>query len=463
MTKKPFFITTPIYYVNDAPHLGSAYTTIAADVLNRHYAAQNIPTLFLTGTDEHGKKIADSAAAKNQKEQVFADAVSKQFKAAWAALNIRYDTFIRTTDTAHIANVQHQFELLKEKDLLYKGTYEGLYCVSCEEYKQPNDLMEGGLCSIHRRKVEEIKEDVWFFKLSGFTAKLKELIERGTLVIEPERRRNETLGWLKEGLRDLAVSRSKVKWGIPLPWDKAQTIYVWADALLNYHTARAQAWPPDVQIIGKDILRFHAIIWPALLLGLGLDLPKKIFAHGFFTVAGHKMTKTLKNVVDPVALCQKYGVDTLRYFLLREFPFGDDGDFSEEKLQQRYKNDLQHDLGNLVQRVLTMEEKYTVKIEPGIAPRCAQAELHTQKLEFDKALIEIWNLVRAANELIDREKPWVLSRTDPKKLTRVLTTLHRMLETIGAGLEPYLPETASRIKTILAAGKPAAPLFPPLK
>lgn len=461
MAKQTFFITTPIYYVNDAPHLGHAYTTIAADALARFWRARGADVFFLTGTDEHGAKVARSAHERSVEPQVFVDQVAGQYERAWATLGITYDRFIRTTEPEHITYVQAQFLRLKKDNYLYEGDYGGLYCVGCEEYKNEAELVDGK-CAIHQTAVEKVQERIWFFKLSVFQKQIISAIEKDELKILPLKRKNEALQFIKAGLKDIPFTRTKVNWGIPLPWDKSQTVYVWVDALFNYLSAHEAGWPADVQLLGKDILRFHAVIWPALLLALGKALPKKLFVHGYFTVDGKKMSKTTGNTVDPAALSKKWGNDALRYFLLREFPLGSDGDFSEEKLAQRYNADLANGLGNLLSRVVAIAKQTNLPTKPTIKVSCAGADQAIEQLNFSGALDELWQLVTVANQAIEKEKLWELKTTDGERKTHLkqaLRSLCNQLNTIATSLAPLMPTTSAQIIEQLKTGK-AAPLFP---
>jgi len=495
MPKK--YITTPIYYVNDSPHIGHAYTTLVADILARYYKTKGNDVYLLTGTDEHGAKIQRAAlnfgnqksfssrvriegkikSQKSDKEliQEFTDKISQEFKDAWELLDINYDQFIRTTDPAHEKVVGEFLTTVKEAGYIYEGDYEGLYCVGCEEYKKEDEL-EDGSCPIHKKPVKKIKERVWFFKLSAFQDQILELIESGKSKILPETRKNEVVSFLKSGLEDIAISRSKVEWGIPLPWDKTQTVYVWVDALINYYSAPVIAgkdiFPPDVQFMAKDILRFHAVIFPALLLSIGLVPTKQIVSHGFFTINGHKMSKSLGNTIAPKELVDTFGVDGARYLLLSQFPFGSDGDFSLEKLEVSYNAQLANNLGNLVQRVLVMIQKNDINITPTQnPPRDPGADTLIEQFQFDRALDEIFKLVQNANIQIDREKPWEFqdkiskskNQNDREKikneLDKILTSLFRQLETIAVSLTPFMPTTAQKILDQLKSGNPE-PLFP---
>jgi methionyl-tRNA synthetase len=470
--KKKFYITTTIYYVNDKPHIGSAYTTLAADVLARLHRQLNEDAFFLTGTDEHGAKIAAAAAASGKQPKEFADEISAKFSFAWDQLGIAPDKFIRTTDQDHKDAVKIFLEKLKATGKVYEGDYEGLYCVGHEAFIKESELVNG-LCPDHKTKPEKIKEKNWFFKLSDYQKILEEKIQDNDLVIEPESRRNEVLSFIRQGLEDIAISRPNVKWGIPIPWDQNQTVYVWVEALFNYCSGVGYGkdeelfkkfWPADLHLIGKDIIKFHCIIWPALLLAIKEELPKRVFAHGFFTVNGEKISKSLGNAIDPNDWVAKYGADGVRYFLLREVPFGQDGDVSEEKLKARYNGDLADGLGNLFSRTTNMIEKYLDgQIEEfDQSPKdLSLAWEHFYNLEFSEGLVAIWKEIAWANQLIDKAKPWELVKTDPEKVKQLLLSLAALLLEISHKLSPVLPETSQKIKEILESGdiKKPEPLF----
>lgn len=459
--EEAFFITTAVHYVSDIPHIGHAYEMIAADILARYWRRRGRETFFLTGTDEHGLKIFQAAQKRGIPPKEFVDEISLHYKAAWAALEIRYDNFIRTTDPAHEKYVQEYVQKLYDLGEIYKDRYEGLYCVGCEEYKTKNELEPGGVCPIHKTKCQAVYEEVYFFKLSKFQKQILEKIETGELEIEPKERRNEILSFLKnEPLKDLAISRSQVAWGIPVPWDKEQTIYVWVDALLNYITGSRGHWPPSLQLIGKDIFRFHCVIWPAMLLALGMELPRKIFIHGFMTVSGEKLSKTRGNVIDPLQIARIYGVDALRYFLFREFPFGQDGDFSIDRFEKRYQADLANDLGNLVQRVITLANQNKIDWKYRVVTKTFyQIDQAIENLEFNKALNFIWDIIMEANKKIDAEKPWTLAKTNKEKLTKIVSELLEAISQIAHQIDPFLPETSWLIIDQLKSMKPN-PLFP---
>lgn len=468
-----FYVTTPIYYVNAAPHLGSAYTTIAADVLARYYrgkfGAENV--YFLTGTDEHGAKIQEIAVAAGQTPQEFTDGIVEKFKATWTNLNISYDNFLRTTDMHHEEAVKWVTQKLFDQGDIYKGKYHALYCVGCEQYKTKSELLDGDICPDHNRKCEIHEEEAYLFALSKYESKLKELIEKDEILIRPEARKNEVLSFINTGLEDIAVSRKKekVSWGVDLPFDDKQTTYVWIDAFLNYltglgwpdnETLSKKFWPADIQLMAKDILRVHSTIWQAMLLALDLPTSKQLFIHGYFTVNGKKMSKSLGNVLEPNELVERFGTDAVRYVVLREFPFGQDGDISGEKIARRYNSDLANDLGNLTQRVLTMANRFEIK------KSAKKTELNLEKeftdLRFDLALEKIWDVVRESNAFIDREKPWELAKGNLEKLDEVISILLGNLQIVSVALEPFMPETAESMQQQLKDFEPQ-PLFPRLE
>lgn len=472
-----FYITTTIYYVNDKPHIGHALTNIAADVIARFYRGRGIDTFLLTGTDEHGAKIAQAAETAGKTPQEFADEVAAQFSLTWDNLGIAPNYFIRTTEPKHIHAVEVFLAKLKDSGEIYEGEYEGLYCVGHEAFIKESDLVDG-LCPDHKTAPQTLKEKNWFFKLSKYGPQLARRIESGELEVGPEIRKNEVLSFINQGLEDIAISRPNVKWGIPLPWDKGQTVYVWVDALINYITGAGYAsnpedykkwWPADLHLIGKDIIKFHCIIWPALLLAVDEPLPKKVFAHGFFTVAGQKMSKTIGNVIDPNDWAQKYGADAVRYFLLREVPFGQDGDVSEDKLKVRYESDLANGLGNLVSRTTTLVEKFldgvipadTQELELNNYPLPEINQLITE-FKFHEALARTWEVVAWANKLVDENKLWELGKTDPGKFASYAKELIHTIQQISQTLKPFMPETSQKILDHLSQDKitKAQPLFP---
>lgn len=459
MSNQKFYITTPIYYVNDKPHIGHAYTTVAADILSRFYKMQGEEVFFLTGTDEHGAKIAEAARLAGKEPQEFCDAIADGFKKTWGNLDIGYSHFIRTTDKDHEAGVVAFMRKLQQRGFLYEKDYTGLYCVGCEKFLTEKELVDGK-CPDHQRVPEKVTEKNWFFKLSDFLKEIKSKIQSGALEIAPENAKKEVLGLFKQGLEDFSISRQKVSWGIKVPWDPDQTFYVWVDALLNYWTAlkltgKENYWPPDVHLIGKDILKFHAIFWPAMLLAAGLPLPKKIFVHGYFTIDGQKMSKSLGNVIDPNDLVEKFGVDATRYLLMSQFPFGNDGDISLEKLRAVYNADLANGLGNLVARVAKFGSQ-------NLESRISNLELGEYNnlmrgLKFYEVLKLIITRVQGCNLLIEQKKPWEIK--EEKARDESLQEVVEEILMISCMLAPFMFGTSEKIREILVTGKSEI-LFP---
>ena len=462
-----YYITTPIYYINDVPHIGHAYTTIAADVLARYHKSKGEEVFFLTGTDEHGAKIAEAAKKAEKEPKEFVDALVPKFKDAWKKLNIEYSEFFRTTNPEHEKMVQEFVAKLNEKGLIEKKKYEGLYCVGCERYLKSEELVDGK-CPDHKTEPVKQAEENYFFKLSKFGDQILAKIKSGELEVGPDSRKNEVLGKINQGLEDISISRSGVEWGIKFPGDDSQTIYVWVDALLNYYTAskiykQEEIWPADLHLMAKDILWFHAIIWPAMLLALDLPVPKKVFAHGFFTVNNQKMSKSLGNVLDPIVLADKYGADAVRFAVLREFPFGEDGDISEEKIAARYI-ELANNIGNLVQRTLSMIGKYQIPHPTGDLPKTENKKIDEliEALKFNEALMEIMKFAEGANKYIAEREPWALAKADKtEELTEVLVKSFENIANIADYVAPFMPETSEKIKKQLETLEPEV-LFPRL-
>jgi methionyl-tRNA synthetase len=458
-----YYVTTSIPYVNGDPHIGFAMELLYADVLARHARQKGDDVIFSTGTDEHGGKVAEKAAEQKLKPQEFTDKVSQRFQDLGDLLNISNDRFIRTTDPGHEERAKLIWKKLS-KDI-YKGKYVGWYCTGDEAFVTETEVKANhGVCPNHKRPYEKIEEDNYFFKLSNYGEAIAEAINKGAFRVVPDTRRNEILAVIKDGLEDISISRpaEKIGWGIPVPGDHNQVIYVWFEALMNYitvlgypeHEDFKRFWPADVQIIGKDIIRFHAAIWPAMLMSLGIALPKQLYVHGFITVEGQKMSKSIGNVVHPADVIQKYGVDAFRYYFLRHIPSYEDGDFSWQRLEAAYNNELANELGNAVQRTVVMVQKYQEGLVGAIPPAehdIAPYEEALAACRFDRALDDVWEQVRGLNQYIDEEKPWVIARNDDKDhLREVLAYQVSSLLNIATLLEPFLPETSAKIKAIFA-------------
>lgn len=464
-----FYITTPIYYVNDVPHIGTAYTTVAADVIARYQRLRGREVFFLTGTDEHGQKVALAAAEKNESPQGWADQMVAHFIENWKLLNISNDDFIRTTQNRHTQVAQLFIERLKESGDVYLGSYEGWYCVHDEAFLLSSQLADGN-CPDCRRPVDWVKEENYFFRMSKYADAVLEHIEANPEFVQPESRRNEVVSFIRSGLSDQSISRTSFTWGIPLPFDPRHVMYVWFDALLNYISAIdfgedrqrfESTWPADWHLVGKEILRFHAVIWPAMLMAAGLPLPRRVFAHGWLTVEGQKMSKSLGNVVKPSELVEEYGVDAYRYYFMREFSFGVDGNFSRRTLFARYNAELANDLGNLESRVMTMVQKYRGGVVPApgmpgeeemkLAELCdaltASMEAKLSIPAFNDALAETWEFVHALNRYVDVSAPWALAKDDSlaAELDRVLYNSLEGLRQTALFIAPFMPATAERI------------------
>ncbi len=494
---KKYYVTTPIYYVNDAPHIGSAYTTLAADVLARYYRQRlgDENVFFLTGTDEHGQKIAQSAKEKGLSPIEFADSVVPKFKDAWKLLNISYDYFIRTTDPRHEKIAAGVLQKIYDAGYIYSGTYEGPYCIGCERYYKESELVDGR-CPLHPNKdVSHQKEKNYFLKLKDLVNdKVLPRLEGGEYKILPEIRRNEILSRIEQGIEDVSVSREGVSWGIPVPWDKSQTIYVWVEALINYYSAtqflegKKDFWPADLHLMAKDILWFHAVIWEALLIAAGIDIPRNVFAHGFFTVDGQKMSKSLGNVITPKQLVDRYGVDGARYLMISTVSFGSDGDISLKDFDTKFNADLANGLGNLIARVAKLCEGLTFPDNPNVHNLVTEISTTSGKIKslysramesykLDEALKLLWGdvdiveqyindelaekNVKYLDQYLNNEQPWTLTKDKKEKVIRVAVDAIRYL---SVKLKPFLPETAEKIEKQFKGPKikSSAPLFPRL-
>ena len=482
---KRYYLTTPIYYVNDVPHIGHAYTTLACDVLARFKRFDGFDVHFLTGTDEHGQKVEKSAAAAGIEPQEFTDRVSQNFRDLANAMNYSHDDFIRTTEERHIKASQAIWAQLKENGHIYLGSYAGWYAVRDEAFYDETELTEGEggtKTAPSGAEVEWVEEPSYFFDRSKWQEPLLKFYEDNPDFIAPKSRRNEVMSFVKGGLRDLSISRTSFKWGVPVPGDPDHIMYVWLDALTNYLTAVGypdessddylKYWPTSLHMVGKDILRFHAVYWPAFLMGAGIDVPKRVFAHGWWTNEGQKISKSVGNIIDPNEIVDTYGLDQVRYFLMKEVPFGNDGDFSHRAMISRINSDLANDLGNLCQRVLSMIYKNCAAQVPAcqsvgietypvyvtltdIRQALAKVRVHMDNQVFHEALEEIWRIIRDANRTVDESAPWALRKTDPEAMASVLYILAEIIRHFAILLQPFMPESCGKMLDQLAVPEDA--------
>jgi methionyl-tRNA synthetase len=467
-----FYVTTPIYYVNAAPHLGHAYTTIAVDVMARHHRQRDEDVFFLTGTDEHGEPVADAAKAQGLEPKELADRNAERFKALMPRLEASNDFFIRTSDERHKRKVQEVLQRVHDNGHVYKGLYEGWYCPKCADFKVENEIAEGNRCPIHEIPLVREQEENWFFRLSTFQSDLERLYAERPDFVMPRERYNEAKAFIDSGLQDVSLSRGRLTWGVVVPWDPSHVFYVWFDALLNYYTALSFAhdgedltdrfWPATYHVIGKDILKFHTVFWPAMLLAADLPLPEHVFVHGFLLGAdGRKMSKSLGNVLDPFEAMDRYGTEALRFYLLRDVTFGADGSTSMDAVRARYEGELANELGNLASRTIAMINRYRggevpdVDPDPALRPEfdglAAEVSAFMDRAELTQALDAIWQRVRRLNRYVEEQAPWQLAKDDARAgdLDRVLRTLAEGLRVMTILLWPWLPESAAKLLDVL--------------
>ena len=466
-----YYVTTPIYYSNGEPHLGHAYSTMAADILARHMRQRGEDVFMLTGTDEHGEPIAQAAEKQGMTPQELVDANAPKFRDLVERVDSTHDFFIRTTDLGHIERVQALVERVRDNGYVYEGIYEGWYCPRCADFKNESEIGPGDTCLIHEIPLLREKEENWFFKLSAFQERLEEMYESNPGMVVPDFRRNEALSFIRGGLRDVSLSRSQLSWGVPLPWDSEQVMYVWFDALSNYYTALGYAregedladryWPASWHILAKDILKFHAVYWPAFLMAAGLEPPQRMFIHGYLLMGEKKMSKSLGNVLDPFEVIERFGADALRFYCFREVSFGQDGSISTEGFEKRYETELANDFGNLASRTLAMVARYRDGLVPeaeadpvleadfrGLGDRVSAL---LDEAQISQALEEIWVLVRRLNRYVEESQPWVLAKDegDAARLDQVLYSLTEGLRVLVLLLHPYLPNSTGTLAEAL--------------
>jgi methionyl-tRNA synthetase len=470
-----FYVTTPIYYVNAQPHLGHAYTTIACDVLARHMRQRGEDVFFLTGTDEHGEPVADAARALGLEPKELADRNAERFKALMPRLGASNDFFIRTSDPEHMAKVQEVLTRVHDNGHTYKGMYEGWYCPRCADFKVENEILDGNRCPIHEIELTREQEENWFFRLSTFQSALEQLYMSRPDFVMPQRHYNEASSFIGQGLQDVSLSRAKLTWGIPVPWDPGHVFYVWFDALLNYYTALSYArpgedltdrfWPATYHVIGKDILKFHTVFWPAMLMAADLPVPEHVFVHGFLLGAdGRKMSKSLGNVLDPFEVMEEYGTEALRFYLMRDVPFGGDGSVGMDAVKVRYESELANEYGNLASRTLAMLARYRGGVTPAVATDqalaaefgdlAAEVAALLDKAEATLALELIWRRVRRLNRYVEERAPWQLAKdpSDAAALDQTLASLAEGIRVVSVLLHPYMPETTTKL--LAALGTP---------